>query len=723
MQRRSFLIHVSAMMAGLWGLSGTAIAQTMAPPLNALPDTQQSLTDAPLLKKRALLIGYTPTAEKGAIGRIVEDLALQKQLLQLRYGFSESEILQLTNEKATIDQVTQAIDRHFAGAEVAILHWSGEYCDLNSQVNNSQVNNSQISNSQVNTNENTGFNPGLMAKPALQLKDGKLSLQTLGEQLKTLKIRHLTTVLDGGIGIQTTIGPDFFPGLVVQPHPNSHKSLTQAWTEALWNHEKIALNPAGKNSEFWQLTGDRKNEVAYFIPPLQPLAAGAIQKNETDQTVVWLGGLTPETLTLLGPGSLLQVLHDRRIELLRVTERNGRSAVTVPSSSIAIGDPVWEAKRRIPRKMGLSIALGSALSKIESVDAISAFSDIKAIEVIQPESQKSGVLQNSNSLTAPSYLQIPSYKGADYIFTKLSRNPDSAASSTGSTSERYGLIQARSINKSNVKSNVKSNHEQNINYSLKQDGKDNTQDKRQNHAINNTKILEEDNFIESTLGDSGEVVKVAVRRLLPKLRSLQALKFLRSTIHNLETSNLPTEIPSFAATAKLYRVDEKNIAEPLVEDALKDTFSLPVVHVGDRLQYQIQNSGQQSLYWLLWQWDSALEGTIVLPPLSSPLGCVVSGDQQPVMSGIARPDWTLQTLGMVHSFLICSQTPFETTYAQLTPNQTIEEQFIHRVKDPMAVVAAVLIDLQSGSLTKPIVDDYELDLGQYMTFPFACQVV
>jgi hypothetical protein len=700
-------------------MQGNAIAQTTALPLNTLPDTHQRLTDAPLLQKRALLIGYMPTAEKGTIGRIVEDLALQKQLLQLRYGFSEPEILQLTNEKATIDQVTQAIDRHFAGAEVAILHWSGEYCDLNSQVNNSQISNSQISNSQVNPNENTGFNPGLMAKPALQLKDGKLSLQTLGEQLKTLKIRHLTTVLDGGIGIQTTIGPDFFPGLVVQPHPNSHKSLTQTWTEALWNHEKIALNPAGKNSEFWQLTGDRKNEVAYFIPPLQPLAAGAIQKIETDQTVVWLGGLTPETLTLLGPGSLLQVLHDRRIELLRVTERNGRSAVTVSSSSIAIGDPVWEAKRRIPRKMGLSIALGSALSKIESVDAISAFSDIKAIEVIQPESQKSGVLQNSNSLSAPSYLQIPSYKGADYIFTKLSRNPDSAASSTGSTSERYGLIQPRSINKSNVKSN----HEQNINYSLIQDGKDNTQDKRQNHSINSTKILEEDNFIESTLGDSGEVVKVAVRRLLPKLRSLQALKFLRSTIHNPETSNLPTETPSFAATAKLYRVDEKNVAEPLVEDALKDTFSLPVVRVGDRLQYQIQNSGQQALYWLLWQWDSALEGTIVLPPLSSPLGCVVSGDQQPVMSGIARPDWTLQTLGTVNSFLICSQTPFETTYAQLTPNQTIEEQFIHRVKDPLAVVAAVLIDLQGGSLTKPIADDYELDLGQYMTFPFGCQVI
>ncbi len=596
MQRRSFLIQASGIMAGLWAKS------TIAQPTIAAEKAfvAQSLPSQPQLKKRAILLGISQNAEAASTIEISNDLLLQQQLLQLRYGFSEQEIVRLTESEVTIAQVMTAIDAHFVGADVGIFHFSGL----------------------------------LSGTDGLELSDGVLSLTTLAEQLKQSKISHLTTVLD--IKSNALIPDEIlsvFPGLLVQPQPNSQNSLTQNWTQALWNSEKITVNTSGASS--WKLTGNRKNEPAYFITALQTLGAGAIQQSKNDQTVVWLGGLNPNALALVGTGSILQVQHDRRLELLQVIERHERSATTRASASVAVGDPILESVRRIPRNLGLTVMMGEALSKIETVDAISAFSEVKTLEIIKPEMQ---------TVSRPKHI--------DYIFTKL--NPKTQ-------SNRYALVNM--------------------------------------HARDP---------IDGTLGDSGEAIKNAVRRLRPQLRSLQARKLLRATIHDEATS-----IKTLDIKATLNRINEKNGSVQNIPHQPKQS----PIQSGDRLRYQIQNLGQASIYWLLWQWDNALNGSIVLPPLESSLGIISGGAHQPIMSGLTRSDWTVRNVGKIESFLICSLTPFTATYAQLVSIK--EDQFVRSVSDPLAVVEALLTDLQGTAAT---VDDYALNLAQSVTLPFHYEV-
>ncbi len=609
MQRRSFLIQASSVMAGL--CAGSAIVQPTAAAEGQPLSTPNS--SKPPLKKRAILIGIAQNAEAGVMAELSNDLLLQKQLLQLRYGFSEPEIVQLTADEVTLAQVTTAIEYHLGGADVGIFHFSGLLSDASE----------------------------------LRLRDGVISLATLAEQLKSSKVQHLTTVLD--LKANTAIPIEVlskFPGLLVQPLANPQTSLTQAWTQALWNSEKITVNLSTNSSVPWRLTGDRKNESAYFITALQPLGAGAVQQSKSNQTLnnqtlVWLGGLSPNALALIGPGSILQVQHDRRLELLQVTERQGRSATATASGSVAMGDPVLESIRRIPRKLGLTLMLGDTLSKIETVDAISAFSEVKSIDILKPA--KTILSQN-----------------ADYIFTQL--QPVSNADGNGF--HHYGLMS------------------------------------------NNTHDL-----IEGTWGESNKTVKAAVRRLLPKLRSLQARKRLLMTLHNNATS-----VPTLAVKAKLNRVNEKNNSPEPIQNLPNTTKVQP----GDRLRYEIQNLGRSEIYWLLWQWDNTLTGTIVLPPTDSSLGIISSGANQPVMSGIARPDWTAQAVGKIESFLVCSSTPFTTTYSQLISGKD-DDRFVHTVTDPLAIMDALFTDLQGA--IEPINETYALDLAKFVTLPFHYEVV
>jgi hypothetical protein len=219
-------------------------------------------------------------------------------------------------------------------------------------------------------------------------------------------------------------------------------------------------------------------------------------------------------------------------------------------------------------------------------------------------------------------------------------------------------------------------------------------------------------LVDATLGDSGEAIKSAVRRLMPKLRSLQARKLLRATLHDEATS-----VTTLALKAILNRVNEKNGSLQPIQNQPQQS----PIQSGDRLRYQIQNLGPTSIYWLLWQWDNALDGTIVLPPLDSSLGIISGGAHQPIMSGLTRPDWTVRNVGKTESFLICSLKPFTATYEQLVPvkDDRFVHRFVHSVSDPLAVVQALLTDLQGTAVT---VDDYTLDLAQSITLPFHYEV-
>jgi hypothetical protein len=63
--------------------------------------------------------------------------------------------------------------------------------------------------------------------------------------------------------------------------------------------------------------------------------------------------------------------------------------------------------------------------------------------------------------------------------------------------------------------------------------------------------------------------------------------------------------------------------------------------------------------------------------------------------------------------------PFTTTSGQLAPLQ--DDRFVHSVNDPLAVVEALLTDLQS--VMEPMSETYALDLAQFITLPFHYEVV
>lgn len=702
----------------------------------------------PSQRKLALLVGinqypYIPTL-KGCL----TDVELQRELLIHRFGFKESDILTLTEQQATRQQIETAFVKHLTEqaqpGDVVVFHFSGygrrvqlseEKVALNSLVpidgvvptsDMPAVNDlleetlwlllRSLPTDRVTTILDTSFNASstllqgkLRIRSCPQVPQGQISAEELGFPQQLLQDLKLASKPMPGV-VLTAAGSTQLAS-EAQWAGFSAGLFTYALTQYLWEvtpATTVQVSLSRVTGVVEQLVGEQQPQVSgqksqeqslltYFLMPETNVGAeGVVNLVEDDGKTahIWLAGLPPPVLEYYAAGSKLNLIipqvKDEQVQL-QLLSRNGLTARAQISSNdgtrfLQVGQLVQEAVRVFPRNINLTISLGPRLERIERVDATSAFAAIPHASLV-----------------------IAGEQPGDYLFgrvqeakTQQLQAPDSSASPS-----RYGL------------------------FSLAQE------------------------LIPNTAGEAGEAVKVAVHRLAPKLQTLLAAKLWRLT-GNVGSSRL-----GIKATLEVMTVQGRVLMQRETlrsqqgewgkKEAGKVAEGIPTLPIGSRIQYRLHNYSDRPVYLFLLGLDSSRSAIALYP--TEPAHELNGSETKPLLKDVViAPGETLtvpQTsvdfnwvihgpTSLCETQLIFSSAPFTQTFAtlQVAMHPSDEQEQIGVLLNPLEVAQAVMQDLHNASAIamlshpsgsaletiSPVADTYALDVNAWASFNFIYQV-
>ena len=353
--------------------------------------------------------------------------------------------------------------------------------------------------------------------------------------------------------------------------------FTYALTQQIWNsfpsqQQYWIFQRAEYKMKTWsgaeaspQLQGELSTQdrgdllTAGGIP--KPAADGFIKALDlvNQNATLWLGGLSASLLPYCTLGLQLQPLPalpglaPPPQGTLTVKTLRGLTAKAelLEAASLAVGTPLVERERRLPRDIDLVVALDPALERIERVDATSALAGIPEITVTAPGEQQ-----------------------ADCLFGRFNamKQPAEATDAPASESEKSATVTKPGATV------IQSG------YSLF--SPDHT-------LLPGTAPMED-----------SEAVKTAVSRLGNPLQDLLAIKMLRLTI-NTTSSQLPIRLSlkTLEPGGQFLSVEETLRARQFAK-ARAIQRSQPVLEKGgdqvaSRFQVQLLNLGKQPLYYLI----------------------------------------------------------------------------------------------------------------------------
>ncbi|NJP09030.1 MAG: peptidase C14 [Leptolyngbyaceae cyanobacterium RU_5_1] len=744
--RRAFLQQLGAALAA-WGVSESGLWM--------MGDRYRQVLAAPTPRKLALLVGINQYPGGTVLEGCVTDVELQRELLTHRFGFQSTDIITLTDQQATQAAVETAFMEHLIqqarSGDVVVFHFSGFGSILPAQ-------------SAAETEQ-----PSLVMADA-PIPGGEVPIvgdmlrDTLGLLLRSLKTDQVTTILDtsytypgnplqGNLRIRSHHNPstaqptdvelslqtqllsrlnlnrqsaaqpfDQLPGVILAATDEEQWATEANWnrfsaglftyalTQSLWQSTpatsvQISLGQVAEqvrqrvNQQHPQLRGQKSKALA-IAPYFSTTSVGAegtvISVDETGKTVqLWLGGLPAPLLEQYGIHSLFKLLPvadsqttaNSALETaqLQITAREGLTAkatvcCTNAATSAEEGMPLIQVGQLVQetvRVLPRNIGLTVALD-----------GSLERIERVDAISAFSALPHISSAIAGE--------QPADYLFSKVPTKQTQLASLSSaslSVQSSYGL------------------------FSLGRD------------------------VILNTTGEGGEAVKVAVRRLVPKLQTLLAAKLLNLTV-NQDTSQLKVRatLEMLAPQERLLR--QRETMRTLPASAQPTPVSVPTadllqVPMGSRIRYRVENQNPQPIYTLLLVLDSA-NNLVSLHTPTSPLNSELESEQPaaaiapqttvtlPIAA--AGADWTLQgPPGLAAAYLICSVAPFAQSLAALaTGTQSANAtSTVMPISNPLEVAQAILDDLHRDSqATSPVSapDAFVLDVNTWTTLHFVYQV-
>jgi len=748
LKRRDFLQRT--------GLALGAIA-TSDLGLSVLCDRYQRALAQTNNRKLALLVGINQYREAPLSG-CVTDVELQRELLIHRFGFQPTDILTLTDLQATRENIESAFVSHLIQqakpGDGVVVHFSGYGSSIRRTAANA------IQTGLVTADAPLVEGQGPVANVLLQ--------DTLLLLLRSLQTDRVSTILDtsytypgtslhGNLRIRAypDLTPDspslseltFQETLLKQAHFPQEQAggnwrfsqmpgvvlaaaaIDQLATEAYWDGFTAGLFTYALTHQLWHATpattlrvclGQTAERIAHLMQPEQPQLSGQRSQDailqpyfqaiapgqEADGVItaiaddgktvqLWLGGLSASLLEHYSPGSLLTlapgpgssspVATPLSLQLISHAGLTAKAKLCCGSSSTAdlaslqVGQLVRERVRVLPRNVGLTLALDSNLDKIERVDAISALSSLPWISSA-----------------------IVGEQAADCVFSKVQETTPTQIAALPSTHLTNLLIGSSPTASS---------------YGLFSPGRD---------------------TIASTVGERGEAVKVAVKRLVPKLQTLLAAKLLNLTV-NQDTSQVAVrvslETPETKERPFIRR--ETPAATPTVatargNSATADSHGLISLPTGSHIQLRLENLSSQSLYALLLQVDS--QGNLLAYFAAAGTGEV--GAIAPGGSAVLPPpDTSFQWLlglsaGMVDTYVVLSRSPLTQTQTLLAAalRPTDKAPLWDKLANPVETAQALLQDLNQASQIASTVmgipsDMLALDHTAWASFRFSYQVV
>lgn len=736
LKRRTFLQQTGLALTAL-GLGEVGLLR--------LTDRYHQALAQPTARKLALLVGINQYPESvcdfvpqhgSALSGCLTDVELQRELLIHRFGFQAADIVTLTDQAATREGIEAAFVDHLIQqaepGDLVLFHFSGLGSQLRLDGTTTQL-------------QSLVPIDGTLPTPEVPILRDLLQ-ETLGLLLNALPTQRVVAVIDAGYSqlghplqgnLRVRSRPDTPVGLVSAAELAfqerlrsmlrstvrlSQAQMNQQWqtgqlpglvlqasavnrlaTEVQWNGFSAGLFTYALTQQLWQSMPETSVLVSFQQASAtvkqtagleqQPLvlgkfppqsltgtatgAEGLIRATDDEGKIqLWLAGLPADVLEH-AVGSWFAVVNDADAAaptLLQLRSRDGLIGQTRGAAvPVQPGQLVQEQVRVLPRSLELTVALDSSLKRIERVDATSAFSAIPRVAAVLVGEQ-------------PADLLFGKTQQAPLIVTSLPAKDGNSAGTTPPT--RYGL------------------------FDLAQSA------------------------VPGTLNQNSEAVKAAVTRLTPQFKALLAMKLIRLT-QNQGSSRLGIQASLVNASASSEIILQQatlRSAQPSLVSAKSEPRPEATVAVGQAMQYQLTNTSDQPIYYLLIGREP--KGTILLfypapevPNANAAAQSALAAGETILIPPPGAKNWLAQKpVGLAETYLICSRAPFVQTAQFLKTGSTAPVMLnqVIAVSNPLEVAQAILQDLhQASSVTLSDIppDSYALDVNAWATLSFVHQIV
>jgi len=712
----------------------------------------------PSPSKLALLVGVNQYPQTPALTGCLTDVELQRELLIHRFGFKPQDILTLTDQQASRQQIETAFLEHLIGqaqpGDVVVFHFSGYGRRVQLETSKTGVFNSLIPVNGVVTSADNSVANDLLE-------------ETLWQLLRSLPTNRVTTILDTSYNaaskdLQGNLRIRARPQLIVQSQLLQEQPLRQQDEGSLFDEVKL------------RSVVPRWFEFVDQPPPGIVLRAARSSQLATEAQ--WSGfsaGLFTYALTQYlweaAPATSVQVSLSRvtgAVEQLgakqqpalneqKIQQQSELTYYLRPDTNVS-SDGVVIAVADDGNTAELWLA-GLPLPVLESyaVDSL--------LNIVTP------TVTDGEASSPPLQLQIESRTGLTAKAQRLLGNDGTNSLQVGQLVQESirvlprnvdlvialdaGLERIERVDATSAFaaiphiSTVKAGDQPaDYLFGRVQDG---NSLESPTSAANKPSLSRYGLFsrsqelIPDTAGEPGEAVKVAVHRLAPKLQTLLAAKLWRLTT-NEGSSRLGVR-----ATLEMIATKEQVLMQRETLHWSQNTTSkategnIPTVSIGSRIQYRVHNDSEHPIYLLLLGLDSS-KSAIALYPIAS-VDAAVAAETKPSLKELSvAPHETLivpQTSvdfewvihgppGVAETQLIFSRANFPQTMAALAVSMHHREakEQIGPLVNPLEVAQAVLQDLHQASAvkTEPVgsaTDSYALNVNIWAGLSFIYQVV
>ena len=423
MQRREFL-SATGVILGAFGLSQSQLL-----------GWQQALA-SPSRRKLALLIGINQYSnavlgrEQQSLRGCLTDVKLQRQLLIYRFGFAPSNITTLVGAQATQAGILKALYGLIQGSSSAndfiAVHFSGyggqvELGDkriktwvpvdgylptvaspMARDIPLSWVKQilARLKTKQVFTVVDAGY-----SQPLVSLSGGYSSRAR--QEIPTVEGIHFPSGLSTEMAfekVQTGKEPAFIPGDLLMAAREGQPVIERQWTDFgaglftygltryLWAAQlPIQLSAAMRGAQesilplvpsqapYW--TTQTADEHPIYGDADLPCLDAVITSIDGNAATLWLGGLPADVVQYSEQFEFARqpASREQLVMLRSQSGLSGRIRLT-DGESWAVGQPLYEVTRVIPKDISLVVSLDSSLERIERVDATSALAALSFVD-------------------------------------------------------------------------------------------------------------------------------------------------------------------------------------------------------------------------------------------------------------------------------------------------------------------------------------------------------
>ncbi|MEH1911822.1 caspase family protein [Nostoc sp.] len=712
MKRRRFLQRIGSILAVLgvteaeWLILGNRYYQALAEP-------------SP--RKLALLIGINQYPQIPALSGCLTDVELQRELLIHRFGFQGSDILTLTEEEASREFIEAAFSDHLSkqakAGDVVVFHFSGYGSHVKLETSPDTMQNALVpANGSKDSQNEKIVNVNYILEETLLLLLRSLPTDRVTAVLDTsyyaantvlgLKSRALQESVEAKLAVDEL---DLLKQLKTQNLPSTPVVLAatsnpkQSAREGLFSGFSAGLFTYALTQYLWEFTPATTIQVAlsHVENSLSKLGSKQQPALLSSQKNQHIKSLLPENI-IGAEGAVTAIEEDGKTvhlwlgglppQVLLYYGVNSRFTLATTEQLVLRSRTGLTAKAQIAKIEGANpLQVGQLVQ--EAVRVLPR--NINLTIALDTGLQRIERVDATSAFAAFSHVSIvvAGEKPADYLFAKLQEIPS-----------RYGL------------------------FSLGGE------------------------LIPNTTGEVGEAVKLTVQRLAAKLSTLLAAKLWRLT-ENQGSSRLGVKAtleiisdtsPSVVMQRQTVRTFKTETSiKKSVQTRLIASVPTPIVPIGSRMQYRVENQSDRPVYLILLGlnnnhtaiafhfWDTPQEpNTADTKPLLKEV-VIAPGETLTLPQTNAASAWVISEPAFFdEQQLILSTAPFSETLAALNTAKysTAEQSPISPLLNSLDVAQALLQDLDNASALKTemngtAADSYILDVNNWASFSFSFQVI